>query len=235
MILQKDIIDYNDNKRILLRTDDYIYLLPHQALCRWISNYTITFPNKDIMSDSYTVIPHGSATLVFSFDYKGIHSDLFGPMTRSYMVGDQGNQSDLLLIIEFQPAGLHAFTGITQKELVDSKFPFELINKLLNKSMEKILYSTRSIYELITAIDSLFLSNMLIAGPSELQLAIQLIIRNMGNISHVELYGSVYYSERHLNRIFNQYLGMNVKTFSRMVRINKAIQFLQNPQNSIMK
>jgi AraC-like DNA-binding protein len=55
----------------------------------------------------------------------------------------------------------------------------------------------------------------------------------MGNIRNKELSNVSNYSERHLNRIFDQYMGMNIKSFSRLVRINKAIQFLHNHQNSI--
>lgn len=33
--------------------------------------------------------------------------------------------------------------------------------------------------------------------------------------------------------MFEQYLGMNTKTFSRMIRINKAIRLMQNPKRNI--
>ena len=46
MIDQKDIQAFRDTGRVLLRGNDFIYLLPHQALRRYISNYTVTFPGK---------------------------------------------------------------------------------------------------------------------------------------------------------------------------------------------
>lgn len=233
MIAKKDIRTCNKNDRILFRANDFIYLLPHLVLRDSISNYTITFPNKDIISDNYTVIPHGSATLVFSCDGKGFYGNLFGPATKPCMVGSHANQCDMLLIIEFQPAGLYRFTGVMQKELADHIFPFEMINYTLNRLIQETLDITHTIDELITALDRLLLSNLHTAYPSQLNLATQMIIQNFGNISQKELSGSVYYSERHLNRIFDQYLGMNTKTFSRMVRINKAIRLLQNPQHNI--
>ena len=54
------------------------------------------------------------------------------------------------------------------------------------------------------------------------------IIRAGGSISSKDIANSVHYSERHLNRIFKQYIGTSTKSFARLVRVNKAIQLLQN-------
>ena len=77
MITREDRQPFHDTCRILDKADDFIYVLPHPGLLEWISNYTITFPNGKIISDDYTVMPHGSATLVFTFDgtiYAAIYS-----------------------------------------------------------------------------------------------------------------------------------------------------------------
>jgi AraC-like DNA-binding protein len=186
-----------------------------------------------MISDNYTVIPHGSATLVFSFDGSALYSSLFGPATKPCMVGNRTNQFSMLFIIEFQPAGLYTFTGVKQSELTDRKIPFELINPKLNRSIAETLYNASTINELIAGIDRLMLSNLHTIYPSVLNLATQTIIDNMGNISAKELSGSVFYSERHLNRIYDQYFGMSVKSFSRMVRINKAVRLLHDSTHSV--
>lgn len=233
MITKKDIQTVCETHRVLVRAKDYIYLLPHPALQKWISNYTITFPNKNMLSEKYTVIPHGSATLVYLNNGKDLYSNLFGPAVKPCLVGGQANQFEMLFIIEFQPAGLYAFTGANQKELVDYIIPFELINSKLNQLISEVISNAHNMYELITNLDRLLIANLRMDYPSELSLASRLIIETMGNISTKDLSGSVYYSERHLNRIFDQYLGMNIKSFSRLVRINKTIRLLHNPQNSI--
>ena len=233
MIIKKEIQAFNETYRILLRENDFIYILPHLGLRCQISNYTVTFPNKNIITDNYTVIPHGSATLVFFYDKSGLRSNLFGPITKPCIVGGDANQCDMLFIIEFQPAGLYAFTGINQKELVNQTIPFEIINPALNRLILEVIESTNSLNELIAKLDRLLLGNLHINYPSALQIATGMMIENTGNLSYQELLASVYYSERHLNRIFDQYLGMNIKTFSRMVRVNKAIRLMQNSQCSI--
>ena len=80
MITREDRQPFHDTCRILDKADDFIYVLPHPGLLEWISNYTITFPNGKIISDDYTVMPHGSATLVFTFDGNNLCSNLFGPL-----------------------------------------------------------------------------------------------------------------------------------------------------------
>ena len=149
------------------------------------------------------------------------------------MIGRQANQNDMLFIIEFQPAGLHAYTGVDQRELSDQTLPFSFINPVLNKKIMETLDSVHSMHELVIHIDHILLSCLPLTRPGELHLSVESIIKNSGNISVKELSEAVYYSERHLNRIFSRYLGMNTKTFSRLVRINKAVRLLQNPGTSI--
>lgn len=210
-----------------------MYLLPHPALRDWISNYTVTFPGSDMISNHYTVIPHGCATLVCSCDETGMSSRLFGPATAACSVGEQANQAEMLFIIEFQPAGLYAFTAVPQKELSDRAFSPSDLSFGLDKRIIENIEKARSAYEMIRDIDSLLLTNIKASLSPELHFSVQNIIQNMGSLSVKELSDTVYYSQRHLNRLFSQCIGMNTKTFSRLVRINSAIRLLHNPQNSI--
>lgn len=233
MINKKDIQTFKSAGRILLQASDFIYILPHWALRNQISNYTLTFPNKNIISENYTVIPHGSATLVFSCNGSGLYGNLFGPITKPCVVGAIANQHDMLFIIEFQPAGLSAFTGVNQKELANQTIPFEIINSTLSKLILETLESTKDLNQLIVQLDRLLLEHLHIVNPATLKTAAKMMLETSGNISCKELSDSVYYSERHLNRIFEHYLGMTTKKFSRLVRINKAIRLMQNTRGGI--
>lgn len=57
------------------------------------------------------------------------------------------------------------------------------------------------------------------------------IVQQSGNISLKKLSNEVFYSERHLTRLFNEYLGMSTKTFARLVRVNQAIRLLTHSQS----
>jgi len=235
MIEKKDIKSFNETKRVLIKADDFIYLLPHPELRDWISNYTITFPHSEMMTDDYTVIPHGSATLVFYCDSSGMHSDLFGPATKPIKVGKKANQCTMIFIVEFQPGGLPVLVDVKQKELINKTIPFAKINKSLYRLIIETLNNSCSIHQLISNIDKSFLLNQNLICPLELKLSIKKIIATMGNITIRDLSNEVSYSERQLSRIFVQYLGMSIKSFCRLVRVNKAIRLLYNPNNSITK
>lgn len=60
MITKDDLRFYREPHRVLEKGEDYMYLLPHPALRDWISNYTVTFPGSDMISNHYTVIPTGA-------------------------------------------------------------------------------------------------------------------------------------------------------------------------------
>lgn len=234
-MLKKESIHFiNKNRSLIVCEDNFVYLLPCMQLKNWISNFTISFPNQTIISDNYTIIPHGSVTLVFFYDATGLHSLLFGPTTKPKTVGNIANRCDVILIIEFQPAGFFPLIGIQQSELIDKVVPFSIINTSLDLEIKKIFNESLSIDKLILKLEELLISNIKIEYSYEFILAIQLIIQNFGNISSQEISKKVFYSSRHLNRLFNQYLGLSMKSFSRLVRINKSIKLLNNNKTSLM-
>ena len=234
-MLKKESIHFiNKNRSLIVCEDNFVYLLPCIQLRNWISNFTISFPNQTIISDNYTIIPHGSVTLVFFYDATGLHSLLFGPTTKPKTVGNIANRCDVILIIEFQPAGFFPLIGIQQSELIDKVVPFSIINTSLDLEIKKIFNESLSIDKLILKLEELLISNIKIEYSYEFILAIQLIIQNSGNISSQEISKKVLYSSRHLNRLFNQYLGLSMKSFSRLVRINKSIKLLNNNKTSLM-
>ncbi|EGT3654958.1 TPA: helix-turn-helix transcriptional regulator [Clostridioides difficile] len=234
-MLKKESIHFiNKNRSLIVCEDNFVYLLPCMQLRNWISNFTISFPNQTIISDNYTIIPHGSVTLVFFYDATGLHSLLFGPTTKPKTVGNIANRCDVILIIEFQPAGFFPLIGIQQSELIDKVVPFSIINTSLDLEIKKIFNESLSIDKLILKLEELLISNIKIEYSYEFILAIQLIIQNSGNISSQEISKKVFYSSRHLNRLFNQYLGLSMKSFSRLVRINKSIKLLNNNKTSLM-
>ncbi len=230
MITNKSIDAFRETKRILIREKDFMYLLPHPALKHWISNYTITFPGNGLLSDDYTVIPHGSATLVFLCDGERISSTFFGPAVQPACVGKSANQAKMIFIIEFQPAGFFAFSEMPQKELTNHVLPFEMMNPVLNRLLTRHIESAKDIHGLITEADRLFFACLKDTSyQSGFSLAREMIIKSGGIISTKELLRNVYYSERHIGRIFDKYMGMNIKLFSRLVRVNKAARLLHRP------
>lgn len=188
------------------------------------------------MSDQYSIMPHSSATLVFTCDGNSISSNLFGSITKPVHVGQSANAFTMIFIVEFQPAGYYAFSGIPQKEFTNLVFSFDDINYSLNKLIAQRLEMAHSIESFIVEVDKLFFSHLKMElCLEEFFLANQMVVNSGGRLSVKDVAQNVYYSERHLNRLFNKHIGVNIKSFSRLVRINKTLCLLQDPSLSILQ
>ena len=233
MISKENIHVFEEKHRILLQADEFICLLPHPNLREYIANYNITFPTKDLMPDGFTVMPCGCSSLSIEKDNKSLFVYLHGPVTKPYILGSQANQLEMLVTIEFKPAGLYALTGINQNELIDKTFPFETVSPALGKLMFEAVEKSRNIYEMVTNLDNLLLVSMYTTYHPQLKQVLQNINDYIGNIPVKKLSDDIHYSERQLNRIFNQHVGVSAKSFSRLVRINNTFSLLKKPNNSL--
>jgi len=233
MILKEHLHLFEAKERIILQTSSFICILPHPHLKEYISNYNITFPTKYLMSDNFTIMPCGCSTISIEKSGNGFLADLHGPVTKPYLVGSQAGQLEMMVSIEFKPAGLYVLTGISQSELTDRTFPLEAVNTIFAKLILEMVEKSNSIYELITNLDSLLLANVRAAYRPELMMALQSIKECAGNITVKQISDSAHYSERQLNRIFNQFVGASVKSFSRLIRINNTFRLLNKPHSNL--
>jgi len=233
MISKKDIQIFKEKHRILLQVNEFICLLPHPNLREYISNYNITFPTKDLMPDSFTVMPCGCSTLAVLKNNKNLSVNLHGPVTKPHMIGSQANQLEMMVTIEFKPAGLYALTGISQSELTDRTFPLETVNPAFSKLVSETVEKTGSVCGMVTGLDILLLANMYTAYHPELKRVLQNINDRAGNITVKKLSNDIHYSERQLNRVFKQYVGASAKSFSRLIRINNTFRLLKKSHNSL--
>ena len=111
-------------------------------------------------------------------------------------------------------------------ELTDKIVPFSLIDDSLDTAMRSIFEFSLSVDELLLEFEKTLILNIRFPYPEELSLAVKYIVQMEGAAVSMEVSNNVFYSPRHLNRLFNLYLGMSMKSFSRLVRINKSIQLL---------
>jgi len=231
MISKQDIQTFGEKHRILLQGDGFIYLLPHPKLSMYVADYTISFLTKDFMSDKTTILPYGSATLAIESTANHLSAKLLGPSIKPYLIGN--TPSEMIITIDFRPAGLYVLTGINQSELIDKTLCFEEVHFLLSKRLTEAVEKAMTISQLVTGLDTLLLESMIAMYPPQLNLAFQHVIGSAGSIAVKKLSDDIHYSERHLNRMFKQYVGTGVKSFARLIRMNATCYLLQNGQNSV--
>lgn len=228
MINKNSLLQIPESREVLMQGEGFAYLRPCEKLINFISNYTITFPDALYMSDDYTILPHGSVTIVFFYYHTELQSFLFGPTTKPIKVGNLANKCDCIFIIEFQPGGFSPFQKLKQNELADEILPFSMIDNAMDYAMRNIIEVSSYIEELLTNIEHTLLQSMQYLYPQKLSIAVANIIEKEGILTSSQISEDVYYSSRHLNRLFNIHLGMSMKSFSRLVRVNKALQLLNN-------
>ncbi|MCL2378759.1 MAG: helix-turn-helix transcriptional regulator [Defluviitaleaceae bacterium] len=233
MISKKDMHAYKETQRILLKTSDFICLRPHPSLSEYVSNYNITFPSSGLFVSGFTIMPSGCATLTMENDGKSLYTYLDGPTIMPYTVDSHANQLELIITIEFKPAGLYTFTGINQSELTGKSIPLDAIDIKLNESLSQALEKSSSISELAAALDMLLLRSINAQYHPQLGLIFHTIVQSGGNAIIKDLSSSIHYSERQLARIFKQHVGISAKSYARLIRINHAFRLLRKPRNSL--
>jgi len=178
-------------------------------------------------------MPSGCATLTIENDGRNLYTYLDGPTTKPYIAGSQANQLEMIVTIEFKPAGLFAITGVNQSEITDKTISFDVINPILNKLISDIVENTCSVLDLVSGLDMLLLENISAIHHPQLGLIFHNILSCAGNTTLKKLSEDIYYSERQLNRIFKQHVGVSAKSFARLIRINNAFRLLKRPGNSL--
>lgn len=225
MISEKNIESYQGIS--LSRGNDFLYVPPDVLLQPYISCYTITFPKN--MPDEYTILPTASSRITISVNTGNIYNGIVGVNTKTLCVGNYANKMHLMLLIEFHVGCLYPFIQIDQNELADSSFALNDLDKTLTHTLENELIKSESIDALLIALNKIFLKRLTNFNMSNSITSIKNeILKYKGNISMKNLSSVFNYSEKHLRRLFLQYIGTSPKMFSRIVRINHALQLMQS-------
>lgn len=226
MITADNILKYNGPS--MMRADKHLYVRPYQLLRPYISSYMLTISLG--MAAEQTVLPTASNTLVFSIHSDRITGGLRGVNTKAVVIGNYASQVPLMLLIEFHPGGMYPFMPVRQNELTDQSYALDLIDLQLQRSVEAVLENTASAEEMIQQLDKLFIKQLQDSYVNPVfRAALDQIVSTGGRLTGKQLAGEIYYSQKQLNRWFQLYLGTNVKTFSRIVRVNHAMQLMAGP------
>jgi AraC-like DNA-binding protein len=186
------------------------------------------------MPNEYTVLPSASSRFIFALTDNNIHDSIVGVNTKVLNVGKYANKMKMLLLIEFHTDGFYPFAKAEQHELTDKNFPLSELDKILAKQIITELMKSESVEFLVSALDKIFLNLLVYPHKAEIITGMKnRILLSNGNVSMRELSSEFYYSEKHIRRLFLRYIGTTPKTFSRIVRINYALNLLQSENSNL--
>lgn len=213
--------------RAIARTQNHLYLAPHPLLRPWVAHYTFTFPGGLPGGGTLTLIPDASGCILLSPNGDP-HVLAWGATTKISVVRRDFNESPVRFFIELLPGALGVLTGIPQEELRDRRFLLGDAEPALAAALETAARRALGADALAEEADRLLLERLCgQALPSAVEGAMARLRETAGLHPVGELASESGYSQRHLSRLFGAAVGMNIKTFARLVRVNAAIQRLR--------
>jgi AraC-like DNA-binding protein len=225
-----------------IKTEDMFHVHafnPHPLLRQCIDSYQIA--SVDLPDGGYLehrFMPHVSLSLVIGLApgnniYDCIHAE-FRPT--HFIVGptDQACRVRLFpgmhnMVISFKPCGFykifHTPASYYYKRSLNA---FELFGKEIHE-IAWLLGETH-LSGKIELMDSWLLKKMQVQKKTHRNIdeAIRLIEKNQGNISMGELQMATFTTKRTLERHFLEQVGLNPKTYSRIIRFKSVIDFIES-------
>ena len=213
---------------------------PSIELSPYIKHY-LFLDNTETAIQKFRLFSDGNTGLVFSIKSKlisGINqSQIKDYLPASFLYGQLNGFKDLyseneitLIIVVFQPNGIHQLLGIPAVEFLDSIIPVEdvfgekaayLEEKLSEQNNQKRIEVLNQFFRKL--ITSKPFSNSLIIANS-----LNFIIDKKGLFSIKQLVEYTGYTERHLERKFKECIGLNPKKFGNVVRLHHFLKLLKN-------
>ena len=209
---------------------------PDIRLAPWVKNYwtAVDFVDSEVAPK---VFPDGCVDIIFMFDrVKGTsYAGLFGTMTTFVEV--DFSESTQMFGIRFKPAGITAFTRVAVDEFTDWSVELALVETLFNQSFCDALPEKQSMAEVIAHTDNFLLSLLpcLYRPDRSIIHAVDLICFAKGQLSPAKVASDVCLSQRQFERKFKSVIGINPKTFAKIIRFTNTLRCLRaNPRQDLL-
>ena len=215
--------------RTLIEKNKQINILPsHIGLRKYIKYYNIVFPEKDMFTEQYTLMPNACGTLSLAFDENVVKAELWGASLTPIPLGAEPNSYRILLLIQLSPYGLYQITRQSQAEFADKRLFLADIDYELYGSLHQVFVMSETTTEMVNTCEKILYQRMEKQAVSDaLLFATTLISDRHGQIQVREVAWQSGYSERHLNRLFLAQIGMNIKNYARLIRFNYVLKHIQ--------
>ena len=200
----------------------YLEYSPSPRLNPFVASYWSLQVSEIKEPENYRVLPDGCIDLLFD-NISRPSGVIVGSMTKSVSVTLQPNAK--YFGVRFRPGGASSFLNISLKEIADTQLKLEDVWRNAYSEFSDVM-DNKQVKRQIETVENLLekqLSNNVI-GNRKVQAAITLLNAHDGNYSVNMLSKTLEISRQHLNRIFTEAVGLNLKMFSRIVRLQAALK-----------
>lgn len=199
----------------------YREYLPSRELAPYVSCYWSRRASPGIAT---RVLPDGAVDFLFDVGPGAPRADVVGTMTRALLAPALSDY----VAVRFRPAGMRAFLAHPVEELTDRRVELKALLPEAPEWLERI-GSERSSIARVRRLDRLLLGALsasrapdprVLAGVARLE-------RSGGTLDVASLGSALGLSRQHLTRLFEREVGVSVKTFSRVLRMQSVVARLE--------
>lgn len=214
---------------------------PSKELSPYIKHY-LFLDNAATDIQKLRMFSDGNTGVVFSLKSKLISRiDNLGVtdyLPNSFLYGQlkgfkdiYSNDAITLIIVVFQPNGIHQLLGIPANEFLDAIIAIDTVfgkNGLILEEQLAEQGNNNSRVELLNDFFSNLISKKSASNQLIINNSLDFIISNKGYFAVADLVKYTGYSERHLERKFQESIGLNPKKFGNVVRLHHFLKLLKN-------
>lgn len=207
--------------------DGYIELAPCDALkpyirCFWGTRRVIRLEKSDVTIKDI-VTPDTCMDIIFNVDFtNNKRESLFcGIDDRTFTIDGIRDESKTIFsfAIRFYAWGVTAFSEESVRDTKNTFFDVGYHFSKIKKEIEKMLFDAADIYQLIPVVEKVLLKHLSDRYENQTVLrAVHKILASRGNLSMADLRQEVLVSDRQLERLFGEYVGVSPKSLASMVR-----------------
>ena len=155
-------------------------------------------------------------------------SALLGPRSRGYVIEPVGNISSVM--IRFRPGGLSPFLPFPLDELVDQAVELDRLWGQAARTWEEQVFNAPSLEQCQNLLTRILLSQFRVQPHQQvIQAAVRRIDALGGNISMRALADELGWSQKHLERLFAQAVGLPPKHYARIARFRRLSRCATRP------
>ncbi|MEQ9376777.1 MAG: helix-turn-helix domain-containing protein [Imperialibacter sp.] len=191
-----------------------------------------TITTQKIIPDGYPEIilhygSHFEICLYKAWQPQALHL-LAGQIKKHFFLRNTGAYG--MIGIKLMPTALAKLFGLSMHALTDKVVNFHEVANGKFLELESIVSQSPESSQVFERIDSWFspLSTECQNNTSRVDRALQVIFQSGGTRQVGELAVGVGISERQLERLFHQHVGISPKYYSRIIRFNKIFDLMQN-------
>lgn len=214
---------------------------PPKALALYIKHY-IFLENSENDTKKLRLFADGNTGLIISSDINMHTEGLEKNVPLSFFYGQPTQYKDLmakgpfsLIAVVFQPYFFNILFGISAKEIKNEIISIEEVLKNELLPFQENLHYKKDPKSIIQALNIYFMKLIMKGKGSDacfIKETQQYILQNRGNVSLKDLQHFTGYSERHIERKFEDHIGLTPKKYSTVIRLHHFLSLMKkNSQN----